>query len=141
MFIDKATNDLYVADGYGNRGDRLRRRHRQVQAALGRLRTQARTPTWPLQSGCSDRPTFRNPVHCAELSNDGLLYICDRVNDRIQVFKPDGTFVKEMIIGKGRSRRLGVGHRLLEGSPAKYIFLADGSNEKVYIMLRDTLKS
>ena len=38
---------------------------------------------------------FRNPVHCAELSDDGLLYVCDRVNDRIQVFKPDGTFVKE----------------------------------------------
>jgi hypothetical protein len=35
----------------------------------------------------------RNPVHCAELSNDRLLYVCDRVNDRIQVFKPEGTFV------------------------------------------------
>ena len=43
---------------------------------------------------------FRNPVHCAELSNDGLLYVCDRVNDRIQVFKPDGTFIKEVFIAK-----------------------------------------
>ena len=49
---------------------------------------------------------FRNPVHCAELSNDNLLYVCDRVNDRIQVFKPDGTFVKEVLIEK---RTLGDG--------------------------------
>ena len=39
-------------------------------------------------------------MHCAELSNDGLVYVCDRVNDRIQVFKPDGTFVKEVFIAK-----------------------------------------
>ena len=35
---------------------------------------------------------FRNPVHCAEPSNDGLVYVCDRANDRIQVFKEDGTY-------------------------------------------------
>ena len=39
-------------------------------------------------------------MHCAELSHDNLLYVCDRVNDRIQVFKPDGTFVKEKFIDK-----------------------------------------
>ena len=43
---------------------------------------------------------FRTPVHCAELSNDGLVYVCDRPNNRIQVFKPDGTFVKEAFIAK-----------------------------------------
>ena len=30
---------------------------------------------------------FRSPLHCAELSNDGFLYVCDRGNNRIQVFK------------------------------------------------------
>jgi len=45
-------------------------------------------------------------VHCAQLADDGLLYVCDRVNDRIQVFKPDGTFIKEQIIEK---RTLGDG--------------------------------
>ena len=38
---------------------------------------------------------FSNPVHCVRLSNDGLVYVCDRANDRIQVFRKDGTFVKE----------------------------------------------
>src|SRR5262249_16215026 len=40
--------------------------------------------------------SFGNPVHCVRLSNDGLVYVCDRVNDRIQVFRQDGTFVKEI---------------------------------------------
>ena len=63
---------------------------------------------------------FRNPVHCAELSNDGLLYVCDRPNDRIQVFKPDGTFVKEMIHREEHAgRRLGLGYRFLERSAAE----------------------
>ena len=39
-------------------------------------------------------------MHCAELSHDQLLYVCDRVNDRIQVFRPDGTFVEELFIEK-----------------------------------------
>ena len=38
---------------------------------------------------------FRNPVHCAEISNDNLVYVCDRQNDRIQVFHTDGSFMKE----------------------------------------------
>ena len=39
--------------------------------------------------------SFSNPVHCVRLSRDGLVYVCDRANDRIQVFKKDGTFVSE----------------------------------------------
>jgi hypothetical protein len=40
---------------------------------------------------------FRNPVHCVKIANDGLVYVCDRVNDRIQVFRKDGSFVREWI--------------------------------------------
>src|SRR5208282_4013982 len=79
-FVDPKTNELYVADGYGNLGPY--------------------NPDAPLAQ------QFRNPVHCVELSHDGLLYVCDRVNDRIQVFKPDGTFVKEVFIAK---KTLGAG--------------------------------
>ena len=39
-------------------------------------------------------------VHCAQIANDGLVYVCDRANDRIQVFRKDGTFVKETQIAK-----------------------------------------
>ena len=102
--------------------DRVRRRHRQVQAALGRLRQQARRHA---RSAATIRTRRRRsssaiPVHCAELSNDGLLYVCDRPNDRIQVFKPDGTFVKEIVHREEHARRrFGLGHRLLEGPAAE----------------------
>ncbi len=74
---------------------------------------------------------FRNPVHCAELSVDRLLYVCDRQNDRLQVFKPDGTFVKEMYFEK---RTLGSGSvwdiAFSKDPQQKYIYLADGENDR-----------
>jgi len=143
MFIDKATNDLYVADGYGNRRvivfDADTGKYRRHWGAYGHKPDD--TNIGPYNPDAPVAQQFRNPVHCAELSNDLLLYTCDRVNDRIQVFKPDGTFVKEMIIAK---RTLGDGSvwdiAFSKDPQQKYIYLADGSNEKVYIMLRDTLE-
>ena len=81
---------------------RVRRHDRRLQAALGRLRQaaerrQAGRPTIRRRR-CSQQ--FGNPVHCVKLANDGLVYVCDRINDRIQVFKKDGTFVKEWFYEK-----------------------------------------
>ena len=84
---------------------------------------------------------FRNPVHCAELSKDGLLYVCDRPNDRIQVFKKDGSFVKEVFIAR---RTLGDGSvwdiAFSKDPQQKYLYLADGANEKVYIIDRASME-
>jgi len=143
MFVDKATNELYVADGYGN--------HRVVvyDAETGKYKRHwgaygNKPDDTDLGNYNPDAPPaqqFRNPVHCAELSNDGLLYVCDRANDRVQVFQKDGKFVKEAFIAK---RTLGDGSAwdiaFSKDAQQKYIFLADGSNEKVYILLRDTLE-
>ena len=43
---------------------------------------------------------FGNPVHCVKIANDGLVYVCDRTQNRIQVFRKDGTFVKEWFFEK-----------------------------------------
>ena len=60
---------------------------------------------------------FRNPVHCADVSNDGIVYVCDRVNNRIQVFTKEGKFVKEQFYAKNTlAAGVGVGHRLLARS-------------------------
>ena len=143
MFIDPKTNELYVADGYGNKrvivydaetGAYKRHwgayGHKPDDADLGRYNP-------------NDPPAqqFRNPVHCAELSNDGLLYVCDRVNDRIQVFKADGTFVKEQILFKNTLGDGAVWDIAFSKDPQqKYIYLADGSNEKVHIIDRESLQ-
>ena len=74
-----------------------------------------------------------------QLSNDGLLYVCDRSNDRIQVFKPDGTFVKEVFIAKNTLGDGSVWDIAFSKDPQqKYIYLADGANEKIHIIDRPT---
>jgi DNA-binding beta-propeller fold protein YncE len=79
-------------------------------------------------------------VHCSEISVDGLVYVCDRQGDRIQVFRKDGTFVKEGFIAKNT---LGSGSAwdlsFSKDAKQQFIYLADGSNHKVHILLRDTL--
>ncbi len=143
MFIDPKTNELYVADGYGNKRvivyDAETGKYKRHWGAYGNKPDDKNLGRY----NPNDPPAqqFRNPVHCAELSSDNLLYVCDRVNDRIQVFKPDGTFVKETIIAKNTLGDGSVWDIAFSKDPQqKYIFLADGSNEKIYIMLRDTLE-
>ncbi|PYT83127.1 MAG: hypothetical protein DMG40_03925 [Acidobacteria bacterium] len=143
MFVDKATDELYVADGYGNHRvavyDAETGKYKRHWGAYGHKPDD--TDLGPYNPDAPPAQQFRNPVHCAELANDGLLYVCDRPNDRIQVFKKDGTFVKEAFIAK---RTLGDGSAwdiaFSKDPQQKYIFLADGSNEKIYILLRDTLE-
>jgi DNA-binding beta-propeller fold protein YncE len=143
IFVDPKTNEAYIADGYGNRRvvviDADSGRFKRYWGAYGH-----RPDDTSLGNYDPDAPPaqqFRTPVHCAELSNDGLLYVCDRPNDRIQVFKRDGTFVKETFIAK---RTLGDGSvwdlTFSKDPQQKYLFLADGKNEKVYILQRDTLE-
>ncbi len=102
-FVDPKTNELYVADGYGNHRvivfDADTGKYKRHWGAYGHKPGRRRSR--PLQS---ERPARRSSsaIRCTApmLSNDNLLYVCDRVNDRIQVFKPDGTFVKEAFIEK-----------------------------------------
>jgi DNA-binding beta-propeller fold protein YncE len=143
IFVDKDTNEVYVADGYGNHRvivyDADTGKYKRHWGAYGNKPDDA--DLGPYNPDAPPAQQFRNPVHCAELAKDGLLYVCDRVNDRIQVFKKDGTFVKEVFIAK---RTLGDGSvwdiAFSKDPQQKYIYLADGANEKVYILLRDSLE-
>ncbi len=143
MFVDRKTNELYVADGYGNHRvivfDADSGKYKRHWGAYGKKPDDTNLGNYNPDAPVAQQ--FRNPVHCAELSNDNLLYVCDRVNDRIQVFKPDGTFIKEVFIAK---RTLGDGSvwdiAFSKDPQQKYIYLADGANEKIYVMLRDSLE-
>jgi len=143
IFVDPKTNELYIADGYGNKRvivfDADSGKYKRHWGAYGHKPDDANLG--PYRPDAPPAQQFRNPVHCAELSNDNLLYVCDRVNDRIQVFKPDGTFVKETFIAKNT---LGDGSAwdiaFSKDPQQKYMYLVDGSNEKIYIMQRETLE-
>jgi DNA-binding beta-propeller fold protein YncE len=142
-FVDKETNEVYVADGYGNHRvivfDADTGKYKRHWGAYGHKPDD--TDMGKYDPDAPPPQQFRNPVHCAELSVDRLLYVCDRVNDRIQVFKPDGTFVKEMFIAK---RTLGSGSAwdiaFSKDPKQTYIYLTDGENDRVHILLRDTLQ-
>jgi DNA-binding beta-propeller fold protein YncE len=142
-FIDKETNEVYVADGYGNHRvivyDADTGKYKRHWGAYGHKPED--TDLGPYNPDAPPAQQFRNPVHCADLSNDRLLYVCDRVNDRIQVFKTDGTFVKEGFIAK---RTLGSGSAwdiaFSKDPKQTYIYLADGENDRIHILLRDTLE-
>jgi hypothetical protein len=80
-------------------------------------------------------------VHCAVVSNDGFVYVCDRVNDRIQVFRKDGTFVKEAVIDPHTFRSGSVWDLAFSRDPQQtYLYAANGVDEKVNILLRSSLE-
>ena len=142
-FVDKETNEVYVADGYGNHRvivyDADTGKYKRHWGAYGHKPDD--TDLGKYDPDAPPAQQFRNPVHCADLSVDRLLYVCDRTNDRIQVFKPDGTFVKEKFIEK---KTLGAGSvwdiAFSKDPKQTYIYLADGENDRVHILLRDTLE-
>ncbi len=141
--VDPKTNELYVADGYGNRRvivfDADSGAYKRHWGAYGHKPDD--TDLGPYKPGEPPAQQFRNPVHCVELAKDGTLYACDRTNDRIQSFKTDGTFVKEVFIAKNTLGDGSVFDIALSKDPGqKYLYVADGSNMKIHIIQRDTLQ-
>ena len=140
--IDGNANEAYIADGYRNKRvavlDLNTGAFKRYWGAYGNRPEDVRvdyTPGEPLPQ------QFRGPVHCAVPSDDGLLYVCDRGSDRIQVFRPDGTFVREVVIAPDT---------LAQGSTwdisfsndaeQKFLYLADGQNFKIYVLDRESME-
>ncbi len=144
IFVDEQANEAYVSDGYGNK------RVAVIDADTGKIKRYwgayghkpDDTPLGPYNPAAPLAQQFRNPVHCAQLSNDGFVYVCDRPNDRIQVFTKDGTFVKEQIVAKNTLGDGSVWDIAFSKDPQqKYIYLADGANEKIYVIDRQSLET
>jgi len=142
IWVDPKTNEAYVADGYKNKrvavldaDTGVMKRYwgaygnKPDDADLGKYDPMAAPPK-----------QFRNPVHCVERSVDDLIYVCDRQANRIQVFKPDGTYVKEahfarQTLGSGSAWDLAFS----KDPQQRFIFLADGTNEKIRVIVRETM--
>jgi len=93
---------------------------------------------------CTKDPDLLNST-CSmgiAISNDGLVYVADRVNSRIQVFKVEGTFVKEGYIERKTSSTEGTafGVAFSPDKQQQFIYVPDGSNKKVHILNRETLE-
>lgn len=133
LSVDRDTNELFVADGYAN--------HRVIVF-------DAQSGAYKRHWGANGRPpgdpgvkSFGNPVHCVRLSRDGLVYVCDRPNNRIQVFRKDGGFVRELIVapstrGAGSTWDVDLSHDARQ----TWLYDADGENNTVWTLLRDSGK-
>jgi DNA-binding beta-propeller fold protein YncE len=128
--VDPETNELFVADGYGN--------HRVIVF-------DAETGAYKRHWGANGRPPgapgvtpFGTPVHCVRISRDGLVYVCDRSHNRIQVFKRNGEFVAEFPVA---AETRGSGSTWdVDFSPdigQRHLYTADGENNHVWTLRRE----
>ncbi len=143
VFVDPTDNEAYVADGY------LNKRVAVLDGDTGVMKrfwgaygnTPDDTNLGPYDPDGPPAQQFRNPVHCADVSTDGLVYVCDRANDRLQVFQKDGTFVKEGFIAKETLASGSVWDLAFSrDEEQRYLFVVDGMNQRIHVVLRDTLE-
>jgi DNA-binding beta-propeller fold protein YncE len=143
--FDEEANEIYIADGLGNR------RVLVVDAATGAYKRH-----WGAYGGKPDdgelAPYNPNPlsnaplprqfqnVSCAKVSRDGLVYVCDRQGDRIQVFQKDGKFVQEAYVSPTTTGQGSVWDLALSRDPKQqFVYVADGQDKKILVLRRDTL--
>ena len=141
--VDPTTNELYVADGYGNRRvivlDADTGEYKRHWGAYGNAPDDTQLPAYT--PGEPAPQQFRTPVHAVTLSDDGMVYVCDRTNDRIQVFQTDGTFVKETwvepeTLGDGSTFDIAISR----DPEQKFLYVADGTNQRIHILDRQSLE-
>ncbi|MDE2804377.1 MAG: hypothetical protein OXN18_04425 [Gemmatimonadota bacterium] len=143
LAFDAEANEAYLADGYGGRRvavlDASTGAFKRYWGAYGNEPDDTRTPPYDPDAPLIQQ--FRTPVHCADPSLDGHVYVCDRPNNRIQVFTRDGTFVDEVQLAP---RTLGDGSTwdvaFSRDPEQKYMYVADGKNMRVYVMDRLSLE-
>ncbi len=152
MTVDPVANEVYVADGYGNRRvivfDADTGEYKRHWGAYGNRPDDADPYN---ASGATvgpdydpDKPPsrqFSRAVHGVTISEDRLVYVADRVNNRVQVFDPDGTFVKEGFVDK-RTRGFGSVFELAfsKDTGQQFLYNPNGMNQSVDILRRDSLE-
>jgi DNA-binding beta-propeller fold protein YncE len=119
--IDPANGDLYVADGEGHF-------IRQWGSKATAAETEAGAPG-----------VFANVVHCIAISNAGLVYVCDRQGDRVQVFDKTGRFVRNIWIRTGTptlpdARGTAWWVAFSRDAAQKHMYVMNGRNETVHVL-------
>jgi len=141
--LDEGAKELYIADGYLNRRVLVfnsdtgvfKRGWGAYGVALSEIPNDAQPPYDPNTTA----KHFRSPVHCVRIAKDGLVYVCDRGGNRVQVFTKDGKFQKEFFVARNTRMRGSVGSVDFSPDPQqKYIFVADIMNMSVWMLDRQT---
>ncbi len=137
--VDPETNEAYIADGYLNKRvvvfDADTGAYKRHWGAYGNMPSDEDTGSFDPMMEPIDQ--FRTPLHAVRIADDGMVYVADRVNNRIQIFEKDGTYVDELIV---EGNTLGNGSTWdLELSPDEaqmHLFNADGANQRIHVINR-----
>ncbi len=142
--LDEDANEIFIADGYLNRRvivfdlktGEFKRGWGAYGKAISEISNDPQPPHDPNDLHAAD---FKSPVHCVHISNDGLVYVCDRAGDRVQVFTKQGKFLKEFHIANATMGGGSAGSVDFSSDPAqKYIFVADLVNATVWQLDRQS---
>jgi DNA-binding beta-propeller fold protein YncE len=147
LFVYPKTNELFVADGYFNHRvivfDADTGAYKRHWGAYGKKpEDDYKFPSRAQLVQGPPPPQFNNPVHSVVVSNDDLVYVADRTNNRLQVFKLDGTFIKEIFIARNTLQAEGTVHHfaMSPDKDQKFLYVLDGSNKAIRILNRQTLE-
>jgi hypothetical protein len=140
--VDAAANEVYVADGIGNHRvvvfDADTGAYKRHWGAYGEKPDDASSGAY--DPNAPPAKQFRT-VSCVATSKDGMVYVCDRQNNRIQVFQKDGKFVKEALVSKSTLGDGSVWDIAFSNDPQqRFVYVADGHDKKVYVLGRNTLE-
>ena len=132
--VDPEDGHVYVADGYGNRRVVVLDRDGAFVRQWGRQGTKA-------EAEAGTPGTFMQVVHGIAISREGLVHVCDRQGDRVQVFERDGSFVRNIWIRTGTpelpDRRGTAWWTGFSPDPdERYLYVMNGRNEQVHILDR-----
>tara|TARA_Y100000588_G_scaffold389093_1_gene490953 strand:- start:3083 stop:4258 length:1176 start_codon:yes stop_codon:yes gene_type:complete len=167
LYVHASTNELFVADGYGNRRvivfDAANGEFKRMWGAFGNA------PSDPTEDEVvnESNPEHFSLVHGVKVSNDGLVYVADRRGMRLQVFTVDGRFQEQILVGRTEpdpavltarademahgqpvadlitnvsSARQSVSQTAFSSDPEqRYLFMADRSNQEVVVLERESL--
>ena len=149
-FVHAPTNELFVADGYGNRRvivfDADTGKFKRMWGAFGNVPSD--DPPNPALPDAEERgaPQFVQPVHAARVSNDGLVYVSDRGGKRVQVFTLDGKYVTQVFIGR-ECKAPECGNGTTAASTAfssdpeqRFLYVGNRSQARVMVFERKTLE-
>jgi DNA-binding beta-propeller fold protein YncE len=148
-FVYAKTNELFVADGYGNRRvivfDADTGAFKRMWGAFGNMPTDGAPDLSQADIGADGSPQFIQPVHAARVSNDGLVYVSDRGGKRVQVFTIDGKFLSQVFIGRDcKAPDCGNGTTAARtafspDAAQRFLFVGNRSQAKVMVFDRKTL--
>ena len=132
--VDPSNGDVFVADGYGNKRVVVFDKDGKFLRQWGRQGTTA-------DASAGVGGAFVNIVHCVVMGNDGLVYVCDRNGDRLQVFDKAGAFKRNIAIpilfrapytGNGTAGSLA----LSRDAAQRYMYVGDFSDKLIRVFDR-----